>query len=110
MLQLAPYVEVSIGPLYSSCFPRLLTWASRENGAGELYAYLPQNGSNTESLLAVPPRSVQHPDYGFSAGTGSFYFSPGRWIAVAQRVKMNTLGQANGRSFFAVVCVNRRYS
>ena len=73
----------------------------RENGIGELYAYVAQNDANTSALLAVPPRSIQHPDYGFSAGRGAWRFAPGRWYAVAERVKLNTVGQANGASPFA---------
>ena len=70
--------------------------ANRENGTGELYAYLPQHASNTEALLAVPPQSIQHPDYGFSVGRGAWSFTAGTWHAVAQRVKMNNVGKANG--------------
>ncbi|TCD66231.1 hypothetical protein EIP91_001634 [Steccherinum ochraceum] len=76
------------------CFNLRLMW--REHGAGELYAYLPQNSSNAEEMVNVPPRSVQHADYGFSVGMGSFYFAPGRWTTVAERLKMNTMGQADG--------------
>lgn len=68
----------------------------RENGAGELYAYLAQHATNTEQMLKVPPKSVQHPDYGFSVGMGSWYFAPGQWTVVAERVKMNTVGQEDG--------------
>lgn len=76
---------------------------SREYGAGELYAYLPQNSSNAEEMVKVPPRSVQHADYGFSVGMRSFYFTPGRWTVVAERVKMNVLGQADGQSLLSVM-------
>ena len=69
---------------------------NRENGKGELYAYLPVTPSNTERLLSIPPRSIQHPDYGFSAGRGAFKFTPGRWTTVAERVKLNTVGQSDG--------------
>ena len=69
----------------------------RENGIGELYAYLPLNDANTAALLAVP-HSHRNPDYGFSVGRGLWTFVPGRWTAVAERVKMNTPGQADGTS------------
>ena len=46
--------------------------------------------------MAVPPKSIKHPDYGFSVGRGAWTFTAGRWIAVAERVKMNTVGHADG--------------
>ncbi|PSR70809.1 hypothetical protein PHLCEN_2v13307 [Hermanssonia centrifuga] len=76
------------------CFNLRLMW--RENGTGELYAYLPQDAANTAAMLAIPPRSIQHPDYGFSVGRGAWKFVTGKWTAVAERVKMNTVGKANG--------------
>ncbi|KAI0685578.1 hypothetical protein BC835DRAFT_510128 [Cytidiella melzeri] len=76
------------------CFNLRLMW--RENATAELYAYLPQTPSNTHSLLSVPPRSIQHPDYGFSVGRGAWKFIPGRWTAVAERLKMNNVGTADG--------------
>ncbi|KAI0073586.1 hypothetical protein K474DRAFT_1666433 [Panus rudis PR-1116 ss-1] len=79
------------------CFNLRLMW--RENGIGELYAYVPQNEANKHNLKLVPPKSRQHPDYGFSVGRGAFKFAPGQWIAVAERVKMNTVGTENGDLF-----------
>ncbi|KAI0644863.1 hypothetical protein C8Q79DRAFT_912209 [Trametes meyenii] len=76
------------------CFNLRLMW--RENGVGELYAYVPQLDANTRQLLTVPPRSIQHPDFGFSVGRGSWTFQPGNWTRVVQRVKINDLGQENG--------------
>ncbi|KAI0343633.1 hypothetical protein BDW22DRAFT_1191647 [Trametopsis cervina] len=76
------------------CFNLRLMW--RENGAGELYTYLPPVASNTAALLSVPPRSLQHADYGFSVGRGAWVFVPGRWTAVAQRVRMNARGAEDG--------------
>ena len=51
----------------------------RAGGAGEVYAYLP--GST---------------GYGTSLGRGTWKFVPGRWQHLAQRVVLNTAGQANG--------------
>ncbi|KAI0753561.1 hypothetical protein C8Q80DRAFT_1152879 [Daedaleopsis nitida] len=76
------------------CFNLRLMW--REKGAGELYAYLPHSARNTERLLAIPPRSIQHPDYGFSVARGAWKFEPGKWTRVTQRVRVNTLGKENG--------------
>ena len=71
---------------------------NRDKGVGELYAYLPHCDRNTERLMAVPPKSIKHPDYGFSAGRGAFKFVPGRWLRVTQRVKMNNLWKEDGLS------------
>ncbi|KAI0090833.1 hypothetical protein BDY19DRAFT_905074 [Irpex rosettiformis] len=76
------------------CFNLRLMW--RQGGQGELYTYLPNNPANTASLRSIPPKSIQHPDYGFSVGRGAWTFQPGRWTAVAERVKVNTIGNADG--------------
>jgi len=76
------------------CFDLRLMW--RENGVGELYAYLPLSDSNSSQLLKVPPKSIQHPDYGFSVGRGSWSFDAGKWYTIAQRVKLNTPGREDG--------------
>ncbi|OBZ65906.1 hypothetical protein A0H81_14112 [Grifola frondosa] len=83
------------------CFDLRLMW--RENGAGELYAYLPHIESNTARMIGVPPRSIQHADYGFSVGRGAWRFTPGKWSTIAQRVKMNDVGHANAE---IEVCVD----
>ncbi|KAL7277514.1 hypothetical protein ACG7TL_008435 [Trametes sanguinea] len=77
------------------CFNLRLMW--RDSGVGELYAYVPQDARNSERLKEIPPRSIQHPDYGFSVGRGAWQFEPGRWIRVMERVKLNDVGQENGR-------------
>ena len=46
--------------------------------------------------MAVPPKSIKHPDYGFSAGRGAFKFVAGKWMRVTQRVKVNGLGKEDG--------------
>ncbi|KAI0764306.1 hypothetical protein BD413DRAFT_482853 [Trametes elegans] len=76
------------------CFNLRLMW--RENGVGELYGYVPPTETNKERLLTVPPRSIQHPDYGFSIGRGAWTFKPGCWIRIVEWIKMNDLGAANG--------------
>ncbi len=73
-----------------------ICWTPSEDGLGELYTYLPQTERNTERLLLVPPKSIQHADYGFSVGRGAFSFNPGRWTRVTQRVKMNGLRNEDG--------------
>lgn len=84
------------GAQHTSC-RRILTEDRREGGAGELYAYVPLNDENVAALKAVP-NSHQNSDYGFSVGRGLWTFESGQWTAVAERVKMNTVGQADGTS------------
>lgn len=55
-----------------------LMW--REQGAGEVYAYLPTSRRHGTSLLR-----------------GRFAFTPGRWHQIRQDVVLNTPGQADGR-------------
>ncbi|KAL0574095.1 hypothetical protein V5O48_007854 [Marasmius crinis-equi] len=76
------------------CFDVRLMW--RQNGAGELYTYLPQTENNKSRLLAVPPLSRGNNDYGYSVGRGSFTFEKGRWMCISLRVRMNNVGQEDG--------------
>ncbi|SJX60315.1 uncharacterized protein SRS1_11629 [Sporisorium reilianum f. sp. reilianum] len=46
----------------SDCWSTRMAW--RTGGAGELYAYLPQDRQNTTALLDVPPYSYVNADYG----------------------------------------------
>ena len=66
---------------------------------GEIYAYVPLNDNNTQRLLEVLPESHKNPDYGFSVGRGAFTFPKGTWTTVAERVRLNKVGQADGQSF-----------
>lgn len=74
----------------------------RENGIGELYAYLPHHPFNTRACLSptTPPdvraKSIAHDDWGFSVGRGAWRFETGRWITVAERVRIGT-GQEDGK-------------
>jgi hypothetical protein len=76
----------------------------RQDGAGELYTYVPLNDENTSRLLAVPPSSKQNPDYGFSVGRCAWHFAAGVWYAVAERVKLNEPGVADGEPRFLGDC------
>lgn len=51
----------------------------RENGRGEVYAYLPTSQT-----------------YGTSLGRGTFTFVPGRWHKLQQQVVLNAPGRENG--------------
>ena len=68
----------------------------REAGAGELYTYLPLNDQNTNTLLAVPPRSLNNPDFGISVGRGAFTFPAGEWVTIAERIKLNDPASFDG--------------
>lgn len=71
----------------------------RANGAGELYLYLPPYDdprfSANEKLCSMP-NSVCDSTYGISVSRGSYSFPAGQWTTIAQRVKLNDVGQANG--------------
>ena len=68
----------------------------RQGGSGEIYTYMPEFEKNTKQLLAVPPKSYGNHQYGFSVGRGAFVFPRGRWVTVAERVKLNDPGEENG--------------
>lgn len=75
----------------------------RRGGArGELYPYIPLNDTNTDRMLEIP-NSHKNPDFGFSVGRGAFKFPKGAWTTVAERVKLNTVGYADGRSLSLVI-------
>ena len=78
------------------CFDLRMMW--RTNGAGELYAYLPLTDQNQKVLLAVPPQSIANPDFGTSVGRGSFTFTSGQWVTIAERIKLNDPASYNGRT------------
>lgn len=61
----------------SDGFSLRLMW--RERGQGEIYAYLPTSRGHGSSLLR-----------------GRFAFTPGRWHAVEQQVRLNTPGRDDG--------------
>lgn len=60
------------------------TWNTRfmwrKNGAGEIYLHLPKESESESSL-----------------GRGAWYFVPGQWHEMVQRVRLNTPGRADGR-------------
>ena len=73
-----------------------LVYSYSERGMGELYAYLPHEQRNTDQLLPIPPKSIKHPDYGFSVGRGAWSFASGKWTRVLELVRVNTLGEEDG--------------
>ncbi|KAI0081410.1 hypothetical protein K474DRAFT_1682014 [Panus rudis PR-1116 ss-1] len=78
----------------NGCFSVRMMW--RTNGAGELYTYLPPDYSQNQAVCNVPPFSTCNDVYGASVGRGAFTWATGGWTTVAQRVKLNDVGVANG--------------
>ena len=68
----------------------------RENGAGEMYTYLPPGFSANDAVCSVAPKSLCNPTYGASVGRGAFTFPTGKPIAVSMRARLNDAGQQNG--------------
>ena len=68
----------------------------RTNGAGELYTYLPPDYSENDAVCDIPPYSTCNSVYGASVGRGSFTWKTGGRTTIAQRVRLNDAGQANG--------------
>ncbi|WVQ74328.1 hypothetical protein IAR50_003927 [Cryptococcus sp. DSM 104548] len=64
------------------CFSARLMW--RTDGAGEIYDYLPVSYTGTDD------------GYGESIDRGAFTWATGQWVTVANRVKLNDVGTANG--------------
>ena len=81
----------------------LSTYYIRKDGLGELYVYAPLNETNKKVLLSAP-NSKMNSDYGVSVGLGAWTFEPGIWMTVAERVKLNTVGNANGGSVCLMIC------
>ncbi|KZV85428.1 hypothetical protein EXIGLDRAFT_623077 [Exidia glandulosa HHB12029] len=77
----------------AGCFDLRLMW--RTAGAGEIYAYVPETDDNTAALSELQ-NTVIDDSFGVSVARGSFKFATGDWTAVAQRVKLNTVGQKDG--------------
>lgn len=75
------------------CFDLRLMW--RTDGAGEIYAYLPELQSNTDAAQALEG-TVIDTSYGASLARGAYNFASGEWTVVAERVRLNTPGKADG--------------
>ncbi|KAF8748020.1 hypothetical protein RHS01_11111 [Rhizoctonia solani] len=78
------------------CFSLRLMW--RPKGEGEIYAYIPSTPSNHDALQNVPPKTHCNPDFGWSIARGSFAFAAGEWTTIAERVRLNDIGCANGET------------
>lgn len=66
----------------------------REDGDGEIYAYLPTSEQRDD--LCDEDNNVCNSDYGYSLGRGAFKFDTGSWVSVRQVLSMNTVGKQDG--------------
>lgn len=85
------------GSRNTACFSARLMW--RTNGAGEMYTYLPpanETGFSENGKLCSLPDSDCNDTFGASIGRGNYTWTPGQWTTVAERVKLNDVGKANG--------------
>jgi hypothetical protein len=84
------------------CWSMRFMW--RTNGAGELYAYIPQPDSSDSSYNKNNQKcgkAANGPcggDYGYSIGRGTWNFPRNQWITISQRIKLNTVGKADGEA------------
>lgn len=71
----------------------------RPKGEAELYLYIPP-GVNQNDNKCGKKASSKCPDtgYGNSVGRGTWNWTPGKWMTVVQRLKLNTPGKADGES------------
>ncbi|KAJ9099242.1 hypothetical protein QFC21_004122 [Naganishia friedmannii] len=67
----------------TTCFSARLMW--RDDGAGEVYAYLPEKINNFCNQANV----ICDPEYGISLGRGKFTFERGAWNDLALYVQLN---------------------
>jgi len=73
------------------CWSARLMW--REEGKGELYAYLPTANKNNTQACSGGKCSIK---YGASIGTGSWSFTPGKWTKLEEIVTLNDFKNDNG--------------
>ncbi|TFK22711.1 alginate lyase [Coprinopsis marcescibilis] len=81
----------------TNCWSARLVW--RAKGVGEIYAYLPPYdipGFEANKALCSIPQNTCDDSFGISIGRGNFTLTPGAWTTVAERVKLNDVGRANG--------------
>lgn len=87
-------VSCSGGRRDDGCFSARFMW--RTAGAGELYTYLPPDYSANQAVCDIPPYSTCNDVYGASVGRGSFNWTTGGRTTIAERVRLNDVGQTNG--------------
>ncbi len=87
-------VSCSGGRRDDGCWSARFMW--RTNGAGELYTYLPPDFDENQAVCDIPPFSTCNDVYGSSVGRGAWTFATGGRTTIAQRVRLNDAGVANG--------------
>ncbi|KAG6860729.1 hypothetical protein C0995_008085 [Termitomyces sp. Mi166 len=91
-------VSCSGGRRSTKCFSARLMW--RAEAAGEFYTYLPPytdaRFAANKAQCDTVANSDCNPTYGASIGRGAFKFADGAWTTVAERVRLNDVGKANG--------------
>ncbi|KAI0344842.1 hypothetical protein BDW22DRAFT_1412531 [Trametopsis cervina] len=76
----------------SNCFSSRVMW--RKQGAGELYAYLPE----TNQLCSQSGFKCNDDGFGTSIGRGDFTFTPGKWSRITMLLRLNDpLNTASGQ-------------
>ena len=69
----------------------------RADMAGEFYTYLPPSAAaQNQHICSMAPFSTCNDVYGASTARGSFTFPIGRRTYLAIRLKLNTIGKADG--------------
>jgi len=71
------------------CWSARLMW--RDEGKGELYGYFPS--TNKKKSFCEGQCGSK---YGASLGTGAWKFTPGEWVTLTERVRLNDVGESNG--------------
>ncbi|EIE76850.1 hypothetical protein G6F55_007803 [Rhizopus delemar] len=90
--------ECTGGDESGSCFTSRLMW--RDDGLGEIYAYLPHNKQRSD--ICDNKVNICNSDYGYSLGRGQFEFKKGAWTTVRQVLTLNQVNKRNGRMILYV--------
>ncbi|CAO3669783.1 unnamed protein product [Rhizopus stolonifer] len=85
--------ECTGGDESGSCYTSRLMW--RDNGLGEIYAYLPHGKQRSD--ICDNKINICNSDYGYSLGRGQFEFKTNAWTTVRQVIDLNTINKQNGR-------------
>ncbi|KAG9046057.1 hypothetical protein FS837_005177 [Tulasnella sp. UAMH 9824] len=71
----------------------------RQGGEGELYLYIPPGVNQNDNKCGKKANSkCPSTGYGNSVGRGTWKWTPGQWMTVVQRLKLNTPGKADGEA------------
>ncbi|CAE6455808.1 unnamed protein product [Rhizoctonia solani] len=79
----------------NKCWSTRFMW--RKDGQGEVYTYLPPSGESTNKKAVCSPSNAHcNGEYGWSLGRGDWSWKTGQWQTIAQKVTLNTPGNADG--------------